>query len=449
MNEEQVPLTFTRKRIVFATTMHIKAATVHFLLVLQWIDIAFSFTISSRKGPAWLTFCELAAKDQVTWPFADPSNADETEQRGDFQIPNTGVSVSDEIENSAKDRFVTEVVPIKGLTGVAQLVTTAVRTGSFEPVRYLVPLSPLPNTKKVDVIDKSVHTARYAMIDIPPYSPQLLGQIQGFLGKESTLALALITNRDSIHYDSAPAIYSARRSDLKLWKEAIPDLDVVAYRLDIPRECRPFVTQILDGYGPFGLKDSIDDEAFFNASFVELGRPLTVEEWDDDLAVILNGETDADEESEMHENDSGESIRLKEDSMDIVALYTPGHSFGSMSYLFPSQTLCFSGYTIPVEDTRIEENMGIGGAGPALDCRGYISTNKGGIGRQIESATSLVRNYADRFKVVLPARGDPLFLDGDHEERKRELLEVLDQYKMIGDIYERLGILNDSGSGDN
>jgi hypothetical protein len=99
-----------------------------------------------------------------------------------------------------------------------------------------------------------------------------------------------------------------------------------------------------------------------------------------------------------------------------------------------------------VEDTRIEENMGIGGAGPALDCRGYISTNKGGIGRQIESAVSLVQSYADRFKVVLPARGDPLFLDGDHEERKRDLLEILDQYKMIGDIYERLGILNDGDS---
>ncbi|GAX20057.1 hypothetical protein FisN_1Lh462 [Fistulifera solaris] len=429
--------------------MHVRAASIHFLFVVQWIDIAFSFTISSRKGPTRLTFCELAANDQVTWPFGEPSNTEETEQRGDFHIPNTGVSVSDEIENSAKDRFVTEVVPIKGLTGVAQLVTTAVHTGSFEPVRYLVPLSPLRKTKE-DEGDKSVYEARYAMIDIPPYSPQLLGQIQSFLGKKSTLALALITNRDAIHYDSAPAIYSARRSVLKLWKEALPDLEVVAYRLDIPRECRRFVTQILDGYGPFGLKDTIEVEAFFNASFVELGRPLTVEEWDDDLAEsILSGQTEADEEAEMNENESlsPENIRLKEDAMDIVALYTPGHSFGSMSYLFPSQKLCFAGYTIPVEDTRIEENMGIGGAGPALDCRGYISTNKGGIGRQMESAVSLVQNYADRFKVVLPARGDPLFLDGDHEERKRDLLEILDQYKMIGEIYERLGILNDGDSG--
>ncbi len=429
--------------------MHIKTASIHFLLVLKLIDNAFSFTIAPQKGPTSLTLRELAANVQVTWPFAEPSNADETEQRGDFQIPDTGVSVSDEIENSAKDRFVTEVVPIKGLTGVAQLVTTAVRTGSFEPVRYLVPLSPLPKTKKEGEADRSVHAARYAMIDIPPYSPQLLGQIQRFLGKESILALALITNRDAIHYDSAPAIYSARRSDLKLWKEALPDLEVVAYRLDIPRECRPFVTQIFDGYGPFGLKDAIGNEAYFNASFTELGRPLTVEEWDDDLAEdILSGQTEAEQEADLNENDlfSPEDIRLKEDSMDIVAVYTPGHSFGSMSYLFPSQNLCFSGYTIPVEDTRIEENMGIGGAGPALDCRGYISTNKGGIGRQIESAVSLVQSYADRFKVVLPARGDPLFLDGDHEERKRDLLEILDQYKMIGDIYERLGILNDGDS---
>ena len=430
------------------------------ILILQWIDISLAFTVFSQQGRSLTTpthrrgLSASPPNDQVTWPFTEQSNVDETEQRGDFHIPNTGVSVSDEMENSAKDRFVTDVVPIKGLSGVAQLVTSAVRTGSFEPVRYLVPISPVPNSEKQDENnDNAVFAARYAMIDIPPFSPQLLGQIQRFLGKGSTLAVALITNRESIHYDSAPTLYSARRSDLKSWKEALPDLEIVAYRLDIPRECRQFVTHILDGYGPFGLKDSADNNSDDEpVSFVELGRPLTVEEWDSDIAEgILSGEGSADDDAEMSEDDtfSPENMRLKEDSMDIVALYTPGHSFGSMSYLFPSQELCFSGYTIPVEDSRIEENMGIGGAGPALDCRGYISTNKGGIGRQIESATSLVKSYADRFKVVLPARGDPLFLDGDHEERKRDLLEILDQYKMIGEIYERLGIMDDVQNSNN
>lgn len=434
--------------------MSLRTILIKSIFFLQWIGTSLAFTVCSPQGLSLITRRGLAASppnDQVAWPFAEPSSAGETEERGDFHIPSGGVSVSDEMEESAKDRFVTEVVPIKGLSGVAQLATTAVRTGSFEPVRYLVPLSPVPNTGKKDESENGVYAARYAMIDVPPYSPQLLGQIQRFLGEESTLALALITNRDAIHYDSAPTLYSARRSDLKLWKEALPDLEVVAYRLDIPRECRPFVTQILDGYGPFGLNDALDDEGIFNSSFVELGRPLTVEEWDHDVAEgILSGQGSADEDSETSESDcfSPENIRLKEESMDIVALYTPGHSFGSMSYVFPSQELCFPGFTIPVEDSRIEENMGIDGAGPALDCRGYISTNKGGIGRQIESATTLVRKYVDRFKVVLPARGDPLFLDGDQEEREKDLMEILDQYKMIGEIYERLGIIDDVESGD-
>lgn len=437
------------------TTMGLHIILVHSVLFLQWFDVSLGFTVSPQQGQSFTSRLGVASpppNDQVTWPFAESDNVDETEERGDFHIPNTGVSISDEMEDAAKDRFVTEVVPIKGLDRVAQLVTTAVRSGSFEPVRYLVPLSAVPKTDEHDENDKRVIAARYAMIDIPPFSPQLVGQVKRFLGKESTLAMALITNRDAIHYDSAPTLYSARRSDLRLWKEAFPELEVVAYRLDIPRECRQFVTQILDGYGPFGLKDAVDNKGIFNASFVELGRPLTVEEWDHDVAEgILSGQGNADDDAETEESDkySPEHIRSREASMDIVAVYTPGHSFGSVSFLFPSQELCFSGYTIPVEDTRVEENMGIEGAGPALDCRGYISTNKGGIGRQIESATSLVRNYADRFKVVLPARGDPLFLDGDHKERKKDLLEILDQYKMIGEIYERLGITDEVESADN
>ena len=54
----------------------------------------------------------------------------------------------------------------------------------------------------------------------------------------------------------------ARRTDYQrrarariwpLWANAFPNLEVVAYRLDIPRDCRECVTQILDGYGPFAL----------------------------------------------------------------------------------------------------------------------------------------------------------------------------------------------------
>jgi hypothetical protein len=87
----------------------------------------------------------------------------------------------------------------------------------------------------------------------------------------------------------------------------------------------------------------------------------------------------------------------------------------------------------------VDENLGEP-TGPALDCRGYITTSKAGITRQIESARYLINNYCDRFEVILPSRGDPMFLDEKEDKRKSFLLGVIDQYKRIGDIYEKLGI---------
>jgi hypothetical protein len=98
-----------------------------------------------------------------------------------------------------------------------------------------------------------------------------------------------------------------------------------------------------------------------------------------------------------------------------------------------------------VEDSRSEENVGIEGAGPALDYRGYITTSRGGIGRQMQSARTLVNSYSDRFEVVLPSRGDPLFVDTDAKERKKELLDIIIQYDRIGKIYEELGIMDSGG----
>jgi hypothetical protein len=100
-----------------------------------------------------------------------------------------------------------------------------------------------------------------------------------------------------------------------------------------------------------------------------------------------------------------------------------------------------------VEDSRAEENPGIEGAGPALDCRGYITTSRAGISRQMQSARSLINTYSDRFEVVLPSRGDPLYTDDDAQERKKELLDIVNEYDRIGKIYEELGIM-DSGDDD-
>lgn len=396
---------------------------------------------------------------------------------GDVQIPSTGISINDELESNEKDRFETELVAITGFKQVAaQIVTTAASRGSFEPVRYLLSLSKptaaaaseVESTKEVDsesenndnedaneeeqsAIDNE-EARTFIMMDIPPYSPQLVAKMKKFMGPNSDLAAILITSRDSIHYDDAPAVYRMRRTDLDLWNQAFPGLQIVGYRLDIPRDCRGSVTQVLDGYGPFAWEEELSAETGLvtNATFVETGRPLTVMEWDHDIAQdILRGRKPVDADDDMvdgiskEEEFSPKSIRAKEEGKRILAVYTPGHSFGSISYVFPETGLCCSGFTIPLEDTRDEENRGMDSAGPALDCRGYITTNRGGIDKQMKSAKQLIRTYVDRFDAVLPSRGDPLALYGDNEEKKEVLMDVLDQYERIGKIYEELGIVSD------
>lgn len=388
----------------------------------------------------------LAQGDAIEWSLSQQDIQKDTddEERGNVLIPSGGISVSDEIDESQKDRFVTEVVPIKDLPGVAQLITSIVMKGSFEPVRYLIALSK-PNVTTSDQKDWPTmpEGTDFVMVDIPPYSPQLVTRMKSFMGFHNKVTAALITNRDSIHYDEAPSVFTTRRADLDLWKQAFPEMQIIAYRLDIPRDCRSFITQVLDGYGPFALDDSPDR----NISFVETGRPLTIVEWDHDIAQdVLSGKRmiPDDEETNGRDNDdeySPEAIRSREQGKRILAVFTPGHSFGSVSFIFPQLKVCCPGFTIPIEDSRAEENMGIGATGPALDCRGYITTNKAGIKRQMESARKLVQDYSDRFEVILPARGDPLFLDNQNvDERKKELSDIIYQYEKIGQIYEQLGI---------
>ena len=102
-----------------------------------------------------------------------------------------------------------------------------------------------------------------------------------------------------------------------------------------------------------------------------------------------------------------------------------------------------SGYTIPIEDNRDQDN-----AGPALDFRGYITTSKAGMKKQMESARHLIETYSDRFNVILPSRADPLFLDGSVQDRRRILLQIVEQYEKIGNVYEQLGIVSQTSDDD-
>jgi len=311
------------------------------------------------------------------------------------------------------------------------------------------------------------------------------------------LDVILITNRQCIHYDASPGVYVTRKSDMTSWKNAFPGAKVIMYRLDVPRECREGVTQALDGYGPWGYDENAED----GGRFVETGRPLTIVEWDDDTKsrVLTRGESppdDADDddddramaegvgsdddEEEDDDDDGGggggggddfseyspEAIRRREGAHRLLAVYTPGHTYGSVTFVFPTRGICCSGYALPLDGSEYRDRygagddvggdddvdggpfVGVGGGGPMpppprgprLDHRGYLATSASRP-RQMSSALSLIDDYIDRFTVVLPARGDAVFLDRDADTRRRDLMESVGLYKRIGDIYARLGIV--------
>lgn len=419
---------------------------------------------------------------------------------GNVHIPSGGFSVSDDLDESQRDRYKTQLVPLKNVPGVAQIFTKASIRESFEPIRYLISLSAPPftvdtNTSTTSHVtnEKTIENPTfetqfpqptrtpYVLVDVPPYSTTLVDSIKQFIGPMNPLIAMIITNRDSIHYDNAPAVFSIRRADLDLWKQAFPTMSIVGYRLDVPRDCRDSMTQILDGYGPFALQeeeqeeetrigkvdtvkersDSTEKDSIKHYKFVETGRPLTYMSWipgiledvkkgkpppDDDM-------DDLDVNKEIVGNDSnnddytGDKIRQREQGKRLLAIFTPGHSFGSVSYVFPERMICCSGYTIPVEDMGYDINDGYvessASSGPTLDCRGYVTTNKAGIERQIDSAKKLINQYSDRFHTILPSRGNPLFVDVNFEQsRKAALLDLIKQYEKVGRIYEQLGIIS-------
>ena len=415
------------------------------------------------------------------------SNSDDNEKKIQFDYDDDGFPIgykeikedaddNDDEKNSARHQGVARIDTISTLGNAGE-----------EPVRWLVSLD---DTNK-DSEDKQ---ESFALIDLPPYSDRLVNDIRSFMDPEynnnttvstssssedttsskANLDVILLTNQQCIHYDTSPGVYVKRKSELTKWKKAFPTAQVVMYRLDIPRECREEVTQVLDGYGPWGWeevgegKDSGGVE--IKNKFVETGRPLTIEEWDDDTKtkVLTQGELPPDDQVDNQENSSGddtnsteedelyssEAIRKREEKYRLLAVYTPGSTFGSVTYILPQRGICCSGHALPIEssgNTAIEENYDeeddfvsssspVPPQGPRLDYQGYLASSASRP-RQMSSASVLISSYIDRFRVVLPARGDIVFLDSDENTRKRELMESVGLYQKVSDIYNRLGIV--------
>ena len=398
---------------------------------------------------------------------------------GNVNVPKTGISINDEMTSmQGQEKFITRLFPLDldefkyhddnestdatdfCTNNVAALQTITAETEGDEPMRYIV---------AHDRYTKDNPNRKYAMIDVPPYSDELVQQINDFMTvtttasdnennkdedekdekqvSKGTLATILLTCKNGLHYDEEPAVYVTRKSDLVKWKKAFPKVDIVMYRLDTPRDCRENLSQILDGYGPWALNNQESNQN--NDLFVETGRPLTRIEWDAETQknVLDNGEMPPDDSEEEGDEDdekySPKAIRQKEANKDILAVYTPGHTFGSVSYLFPKLKVCCSGFTMPVEESRQAANIaGITNAGPAMDYRGYITTNSAGINKQVESSRALVNTYGDRFSAILSSKGPPVSMGHlSIGERQRLLHDMLDEFVELGRVYESMGII--------
>lgn len=398
----------------------------------------------SRAQLDWMESRKTA--DEQVDSVVTKDDGDDNQQKGNVFLPSTGVSVSDEIMDTEKIKISTKLQPLEKNPGIARILSSG-SDGVEQPIRYLLSLSPPTQSSKEEASENNasneefVYSNKYVMIDIPPYSDKLAEKMRDFMGNNSILSSILVTSRTSIHYQEGPAVYVTRKSELEKWVKAFPGIGVLMYRLDTPRDCKDIVTQRLDGYGPWAMDEGQNGE---DVKFVETGRPLTYLEWDEETQkkVLDDGETPPDDEENV-DDDEGFSlldIRKKEEGKRILAVYTPGHTFGSVSYVFPEMGVCCSGFTIPLESSREAINMGIQGAGPKLDYRGYVTTNNAGISRQMSSAKDLVNLYSDRFQGVLPARGSPVFLSGSADYIKSMLFETLQQYEQVGKIYEELGI---------
>ena len=60
------------------------------------------------------------------------------------------------------------------------------------------------------------------------------------------------------------------------------------------------------------------------------------------------------------------------------------------------------------------------------------------------SAKELIHSYINKFHIILPSTGEPLILSNNDKSvpmNKEILLNIINQYEKIGEIYEQLGII--------
>jgi hypothetical protein len=258
-----------------------------------------------------------------------------------------------------------------------------------------------------------------------------------------------------------------------------PIIEVIMHRHDVERRQlgnTKLVTQQLDGYGPWEYDlSTTGTDSEDNDKFVETGDPLVLLNWSTEKIMSLyndptvnataialkeanklrkqqrknnaNNNTKKPAKGESGSSSSGNN------GITITAVYTPGHTMGSMSYVFDmgdSLKVCCSGNTLPDAASGGRERM---------DQLGSMTTasNKNGLLRQVESCHTLLNDYIicgdggdetekdddNTYPVaVLPARGEIVSLAHLPPERQKSFWQDrITQFEKLSRVYTNLGIL--------
>jgi hypothetical protein len=176
---------------------------------------------------------------------------------------------------------------------------------------------------------------------------------------------------------------SSERSSLEQWVRAKPGTRVIAHRYDIKPSNRAYVTDVLDGNGPW------------RASLKKDGP------------VRVHNKT-AEAAAAAAENDKNEE--------EVIVVFTPGQTSGSLCVIVPWLRACFSGNSIPTL-------MYTGGSAEG-DALIQFASNRGGVTKQASSIEKLANEYCgggsegeqgakghSYFDVLYPSKGDVLELE--------------------------------------
>lgn len=368
---------------------------------------------------------------------------------GGNRISGQGVSVDDWLSRTSKAQTNFTIIPHITNHNNNSIGLIEIEKGALPLKHYILSLSSHTEYEKSDDY--------YVMIDVPPFSSELVEQIRLFMSNQDAgfkkeekkkktaistkgqgkprrhkLRAIIVTNKKSVHYSEAPGtVYVMRKSDMVLWKEAFPGVEIIMHRNDVEQDLRGLVTQVLDGYGPWALNES-------TGHFEETGRKMKVLNWDrEKIMRLYNDDNNGVNATEIALREAGVDpneiidVRANEAKKRILAVFTPGHTMGSVCYVMPFLHLCFSGNTIPENTDRFR-----------FDGLGPISTNSAGLSRQVESAHKLVESYIDRFHTILPAQGNAIILHECDEQQRRSFLDrLINHFDKVAKAYTNLGIL--------